>query len=160
MVAQRDRKAPRDHGSHTARWQRTWLALGCGAANHKLRRGIALSIATALQLVACCKMSKSHCSASHEQRRKRAHNVARTLEQAAPQAPPPRGGRGGGQGPPPPGWTHTIGGGGGWGRRATGTYIYIYIHTYIYIYIYIYILCQTWNNQPGKEITLFSHPID
>ena len=74
-------------------------------------------------------MSKSHCSASHEQRRKRAHNVARTLEQAAPQASPPCGGRGG-QGPPPRWMDPYHWGGGGAGDDGRREHIYIYIYIY------------------------------
>ena len=86
------------------------------------------SIATAQQLVACCKMSKSHCSASHEQRRKRAHNVTRTLGASRP---PLWACWGGGARVAPLDGPIPLGGGGGWGGRATGTYMYIYIYILI-----------------------------
>ena len=109
----------------TGALQRTWLALGCGAANHKLRRGIAHQLrqhlVVALQTTNCVVASRINCDSAATCRVLQNEQIAlqritRTAPQTRPQrhahtgASRPMWGRGG-QGRPP-GWTHTIGGGG------------------------------------------------
>ena len=123
--------------------QRTWLALGCGAANHKLRRGIAHQLrqhlVVALQTTNCVVASRINCDSAATCRVLQNEQIAlqritRTAPQTRPQrhahtgASCPMWGRGG-QGRPP-GWTHTIGGGGAGddGRREHIVEIYIYIY--------------------------------